>query len=125
MPFDVTLSPPSGLPFTVAYATADGTATGVADYTSASGTLTFGTGDTTRTITVAIAADTIAEGSETFTVTLSAPAGATLNRATATGTIADAPPIAPTSTGESERWRNPRGGRERRYGILNGIHGTI
>ena len=42
---------------TVAYATSDGTATAGADYTAASGTLTFAPGQTVKTVVVAIADD--------------------------------------------------------------------
>jgi len=87
---------------TVSYATSDsgngGTpATGglptVAgtDYTPTSGVLTFTTGVTSRTITVPTKADTLLEGPETFTVTLSSPGGgATLGApAAAVVTIVD------------------------------------
>ncbi|WP_440225776.1 IPTL-CTERM sorting domain-containing protein [Dokdonella sp. MW10] len=76
----------------VAYATADGSATAPADYTATSGTLTFaGTDGETQTISVPILGDTLVEGDETFTLTLSAPqpATVTLARAEATGTILD------------------------------------
>ena len=89
MPFEVTLAPASERTVTVHYATADGTATAPEDYTSASGSLTFRAGATARTVNVTIAHDTLAEGSETFTVTLSAPNAATLSRPTAIGEITD------------------------------------
>lgn len=59
---------------TVAYATAFGTANS-ADFTAASGTLTFTTSDLSKTFTVAILDDALDEAPESFTVTLSAPAG--------------------------------------------------
>jgi hypothetical protein len=76
---------------TVNYTTANGTATAGVDYTTASGTLTFGMSETSKTITVPILNDTIVEGGETFTVTLSAAAGgATLGTPVAiTVTITD------------------------------------
>ena len=89
MPFVVQLNPASQRTVTVAYETADGTATAGADYTSASGTLTLGTGTTTATVEVTILDDTDGEETETFTVTLSNPSGATLSDASATGTITD------------------------------------
>ena len=89
MPFVVQLDPASQRTVTVAYETADGTATASADYTSASGTLTLGSGATTATVEVTILDDTDGEETETFTVTLSNPSGATLSDASATGTITD------------------------------------
>jgi uncharacterized repeat protein (TIGR01451 family) len=60
---------------TVAYATSDGTATAGADYTATSGTLTFAAGVTSQTVNVPVLEDALAEGDETFSVTLSAPGG--------------------------------------------------
>jgi uncharacterized repeat protein (TIGR01451 family) len=87
MNFSVTLSAISGQTVTVAYATADGTATAGSDYTTTSGTLTFAPGVTTQTIAVPISGDTTFEPNETFTVTLSLPANATIATGTGTGTI--------------------------------------
>jgi streptogramin lyase len=85
--FTVTLSAPSASTVTVAYATADGTATAGSDYNATSGTLTFNPGVTTQTITVNVIGDTIVEPDETFTVNLSSPVGATIAVGTGTGTI--------------------------------------
>jgi len=63
---------------TVAYATADGSAKAGKDYTAKTGTVTFGPGETSRQVTIAIAADTLKEGDESFAVTLSNAAGAAL-----------------------------------------------
>ena len=60
---------------TVHYATSNGTATAGADYTAVSGTLTFAANETSKTITVPIQDDTLMEGDETFSVTLSNPGG--------------------------------------------------
>ena len=87
--FTATLSRPSDREVTVAYATADGTATAGADYRRTSGTLVFAPGSTRRTITVTLFIDDLVEGVEEFTVTLSAARYATLADAAATGTIAD------------------------------------
>lgn len=88
MTFSVKLSAASGEPVSVAFATGGGTAT-PADYAATSGTLTFEPGQDAKTISVQIAGDTLDEADETFQVTLSAPVGATLARAKATGTIVD------------------------------------
>src|SRR4051794_186014 len=52
--FTVRLSAASNQTITVAYATADGTATAGSDYQSASGTLTFAPGETSKTVTVQV-----------------------------------------------------------------------
>jgi hypothetical protein len=73
------------------YATANGTAQANADYTAASGSVSFAAGETQKTIIIGVNEDSFAEGDETFTVTLSNPsAGATLgNPSSATVTIVD------------------------------------
>ena len=96
-PFTVTLSTASGRITTVAYATADGTATTAdGDYQAAAGTLTFQPGQTKKTITVLINGDTKYEPNETFFVNLGDAVGATLAKGTGTGTIQndDKPPAA-------------------------------
>jgi len=87
--FTVTLSQASTSSVTVKYATADGTAIAGSDYNAASGTLTFAPGETSKTITVAVRGDTVAESAETFRVVLSNPTGATIATSTGTGTITD------------------------------------
>jgi hypothetical protein len=76
---------------TVNYATANGTATAGADYTAASGTLTFANGVTSQTFTVPILDDAVVEPNETVTLTISnTTGGATLGSPTsATLTIID------------------------------------
>ena len=91
--FTVTLSGTVASDVVLGWSTADGTATD-ADYTAvASGALTVTAGMTSATFTVLTLADLLAEGNETFTVTLVAsgalPAGVSLVKATATGTIKD------------------------------------
>jgi large repetitive protein len=88
----VTLSPPSGLTTTVAYTTADGTATAGSDYVATSGTLTFAPGVTTQSISVPVIGDGVYEGTETLVVTLSNPVNAILARTQGTGTIANDEP---------------------------------
>ena len=101
--FVVTLTPAASDTVTVDYATADGTATAGEDYTATSGTLTFAAGETTKTISVSITDDTLDDGGETFTLTLSnASSGVQLGDATATGTINDndnAAPLTASFTG--------------------------
>lgn len=92
--FTVALSKPSAVPVTVAFATAAGTATAGSDFLSASGVVTFPPGAVARAATVPVVGDLIDEPNETFTVTLSAPSGATIGDGQAVGTIQDddAPP---------------------------------
>ena len=94
--FSVSLSVASAATVTVNYATSDGSATAGSDYNPASGTLTFAPGVLTQTVTVNVIGDTVIEATETFVVTLSAPANATLAAAGGTGTIIndDAAPAA-------------------------------
>ena len=63
---------------TVDYATANGTATAGTDYVGTSGTLTFATGETTKTVTVDLVDDALAESFETFALNLSGASGAIL-----------------------------------------------
>ena len=77
--YTVSLSPSGVTPtadLTVSYATADGTAIAGDDYTAASDTLTFSRETAgPQTFTVQITADSIGESNETFTVSISSPAG--------------------------------------------------
>jgi hypothetical protein len=77
----VTLAPVSGLPVTVNYLTADGTATAGSDYTAASGTLTFAPGVTSQTVVTSITPDTADEPNETINVNLSGAVNATVQDA--------------------------------------------
>lgn len=74
----VNLSAPSTTAVTVDYATFHGTATAGSDYTDRSGTLTFAPGETFQTFTIPITDDELFEPSESFQVSLSSPANATL-----------------------------------------------
>jgi hypothetical protein len=75
---------------TVAYATADGSAKAAKDYTAKSGTVNFGPGETTKRVEIAVSADKVKEGDETYTVALSNASGAALGAPrTATVTIHD------------------------------------
>ena len=87
--FTVSLSAASGRQVTVQYATSDGTAESGTDFTATSGTLTFAAKETSKTVSVPTTGDSEEEEDETFALTLSNPADATLGDATATGTIVD------------------------------------
>jgi len=74
----------------VTYATANGTATAGSDYTALGATtVTFAAGETSKTVTVSVTGDTVAEPDETFVLKLSAPVAATISDDTATGAIVD------------------------------------
>jgi serine protease AprX len=89
----VTLSRGSTQAVTVRYATANRTAKAGSDYAKASGSLELASGETKKTITLSVTGDAVAERDETFAVTLSEPAHATLGRGQSVVTIAndDAP----------------------------------
>lgn len=76
--FTVSLSAASGQSIAVNYSTADGTATQSADYTDASGTLTFTPGITTRTVNVPVIGEGVPEANEVFFVNLSGAINATV-----------------------------------------------
>lgn len=84
----------------VSYATSAGTAIPGTDYTSTSGTLTFLTGETTKTFSVTILDDVVAETTEILNLALSGPTGgATLTApSTATVTILDNETAVPVIT---------------------------
>jgi hypothetical protein len=87
---------------TVNYATADVTASAGADYTGGSGTLTFTTGQTSKTVTVPILQDALDEFDETFNVNLSNVTGpAAIADATGVGTITDDDPLPTISIGDT------------------------
>jgi hypothetical protein len=75
----------------VSWATSNGPAptgaTAGVDYTAASGNVNFGAGVTTRTFTVAVADDALAEGVETVLLTLSNPRGGAVLGAQSTATL--------------------------------------
>ena len=74
---------------TVHYATSDGSATAGADYTAASGTLSWASGDeSSKSFTVPITDDTTAESNESVHLTLSSPTGgATIDDARGTSDL--------------------------------------
>ena len=91
--FLVALSRAASGTLTVDYATADGSATAGDDYTRASGTLTFGAGESSKTIEVAVLDDAHDEGEETLTLSLSNASGGRVTDGEATGTIKNRDPL--------------------------------
>ena len=90
--YTVTLSGASGKTVTVDCSTQDGTATTANnDYVVKTTTLTFASGETSKTITVTVNGDNVLEADETVLVKLSNPTNTTITEGqdTGTGTIAN------------------------------------
>ncbi|HYW72999.1 MAG TPA: Calx-beta domain-containing protein [Pyrinomonadaceae bacterium] len=99
MTLTVTRSGDTSAAASVDYETADGTAVQKSDFEYAAGTLTFGPGETSKTITVLLNEDALVEGNEHFNVQLSNPAGAALDaQNTAIVSIVDDVPEAATNS---------------------------
>ena len=91
--FNVSLSAASGQTITVKYRTMNATATAPADYAALPlTTLTFGPGQTSLPVTVAVKGDVLDEANETFKLILSSPTNATLAAGQGSGTITDNDP---------------------------------
>lgn len=88
--FTVSLSAAYDVAVTVRFTTSNGTATvSDRDYTSASGTLTFVPGQTSKTLTVRVRGDRMVEPDETFLVNLSGGSNALIIDGQGLGTILD------------------------------------
>ena len=101
--FTVTKSGSTALSHGVNYATANGTGVAGAQYTAASGTLTFTSGQTSQTISVNTTAGGVTSGSKSMVVNLSAATGgATIADSQGSGTInapaTNIPPVAVNDT---------------------------
>ena len=88
--FGVALSSPSGKLIQLTYSTADMSATAGSDYQAASNViLNIAAGSSSASISVLVNGDTTIEPDETFALNISNPVNATINGASATGTILD------------------------------------
>jgi hypothetical protein len=113
--FVVHLSALSGRDVSVAFATANASATAGPDYVARSGTLVLPAGSAQAPVDVAVVNDAVAEPTETFELRLSSAAGATIQGGVATATILDddapgsgAPaPGAAGPTGSNPQQTNP------------------
>jgi chitinase len=85
--FTVSLSKVHTKAVKVSYATTAGTATAGEDYETKSGTLTIPAGKTSALVLILIKGDTTDELTETFTVKLTTPVQAVIDRATGSGRI--------------------------------------
>ena len=74
---------------TVAYATADGTATAGSHYQAVAGTLSFPPSVTSQTVNVPVIGNTLLDGDKYFLVNLSSPTNASVAFEQGTGTILD------------------------------------
>jgi len=98
--YTVTKAGATSTSFSVNYVSAGGTATSGTDFTAVSGTLTFLTSETSKTINVATIDDSTVEPNETVLVNLSSPTGgATITASQGSGTInnndiSNLPPVA-------------------------------
>lgn len=88
----VKLSAPAKANVTANYSTASGSASAGSDFQSASGTLTFTKGQTTKTILVPVIGDTLPESNQTFFVNLRTPKHATIADSQGIVTIVDDDP---------------------------------
>jgi hypothetical protein len=113
--FLVWLNKASVSPVSVPWNTADDTAQAGSDYTAGSGTLSFGPGETVKTVTVNIADDSLPELDETFRLVLGSPSGATLAEPGGVAMIGrnDGPPtgtpyvtVAPIAVNEGDTFAN-------------------
>lgn len=86
---EVRLSNPSSQTITVAFSTADATATAGIDYVATSGTLTFNPGETVKSIAVEVLGDNIDEQNEQIFVNLTNPTNATVGTVPGFVTILD------------------------------------
>lgn len=75
----VSLNRPAPGPVEVTLATADQTATAGEDYTATTSLVQFAAGESSKSVTIPLLADTLAEGNETFTATLQDPVGAVIS----------------------------------------------
>ena len=91
--FQVTLNEAATSTVSVRYRSSDGTATAGEDYKAVYGALRFGAGETAKTVSVDVIEDAHDEGSETMTLTLSEPYGATVLDGSGVGTINNTGPM--------------------------------
>ncbi len=83
----ISLSEPAAAAVTVDYQTVDGSATAGSDYVGVSGTATFPAGETSVPVSVPVIGDLVEEGDETFALSLSNAAGASIAFGEGQGTI--------------------------------------
>ena len=109
--FNVSLSAAAGQPVSVSYNTANGSAMAGSDFQNASGSVTFGVGETVKTVSVVVNGDRVGEADETLLVNLtSASGGAVIADGQGIGTIVDDEPrvtISDVSSNEGNSGTKP------------------
>jgi glucose/arabinose dehydrogenase len=108
--FAVILSSASPVPVSVAWSTADGSATAAQDYVASSGTVSFAPSVTTRTLVVPVLGDALVEPDETFRVNLSTAVGAVLDDTQATATVTNDDTLGTLRFSAASYRRNETGG---------------
>ncbi|MCA9009829.1 MAG: hypothetical protein KDB01_08785, partial [Planctomycetaceae bacterium] len=100
--FTVSLSSPSNVPLTYHYETRDLTATAGADYLTTEGTLTFAPGVTSRTLTVHVLGNSVAQLTKSFQLVVTRSEQAESAEVIGIGTIAGTllPPMTASSVGK-------------------------
>ena len=106
--FTISLSRASDQPFSVGYATANGTATAGTDYQSASGTLTFAPGETTKPVSVLVMGDRLGEVDEQLYVNLTNPTVPGIGVHQGVGTILDDEPHITISDVSQKEGKRPQ-----------------
>src|SRR5688500_1301016 len=99
--FTVSLSEPSAEQVSVDFATSDGTASALLDYTSHSETVTFAPGETSKQVTVPVHGDVFEEADETFHGDLTNASVATIVDSQGTATIVDDDGVPGISIGDA------------------------
>ena len=103
--FTVTLSAPAVNAVEVQWSTNNGTAAAGSDYVSSQGTVHFAPGEVSKTLSVDVVADDVAEPDEQFQVILSSPVGADVAHGVGQSTILDDD----TKKGGGKPGRSPSG----------------
>ncbi|MBF0148489.1 MAG: cadherin-like domain-containing protein [Magnetococcales bacterium] len=87
--FTITMDYPSTRPISVQFNTGDDTASMGADYSFTSGTVTFNPGETSKTVSVPMVADSLDEGDESFKLLLHTVSGALIEVDTGVAQVTD------------------------------------
>ena len=112
MVFTISLSSPSSEAVTVPWSTRDGTAQFGGDYRSASGSVTFAPGETSKSISITVLGDGLVEADESFELVLGAPSGATIADGIGLGTILNDDVLPSLSIGHAQALEGNAGTRQ-------------